>query len=745
MRLSSELSIVIAVLFSLLNVFFLYSLFQAQPALLSNSEKSLASIKLINDIGSQNVLLFWTNCLIGLNSSPVFNDSDQYFVHNCNGVDYIWTDDRALANISSVVIFCDMNLNDLPAERNSGHFYVQLDPQPFQHSSTAVPLPDFFNSTLTYTVESDDCVPYNRLQYYFPTALTSSRQFDEIWAKKSRNAAVTFVDDCSSMRMRYVHELRKYYPVDVYGRCENLTWTPDIRNEVTASYEPGERGRITSQYKFFLAFEESICQDSFSSDSLLGYLSDTVPVFLGGAHYSTIFPFQSFLNAMDFPSAKALAEVMHSVGDDKESYFRSFIYRLEKSRQHFRLSDILCTVCMGLRQRSAMPIAHHNDGVAEWWTRRDTLEERPGSAGTVARTTFKIDTIRRKQQSKKPNAIDSTNKFNSTAWPVVNCRTRPRPQHPSKGQNPALQSFPEKNKDEEGVFYKTVDQMSLPNHIMTDITYNHSFQQFFENIQIREIRRHYLLNCDRLSRCGTPKSLSVIMNGGSHSGFGSVLNNALNAYIIGRDPGVDRTFQLLENRCHSVNAPLKKFFDDFAVHSSCPLFTTIGTDEAINTLAAGNFSVRLDNSTQQFVFSGSDRAFVEMKEISVGRYVAEVVSWCKNLTSACPRNVFVMQDDEEDTFYKELKSQLTLTNFKLFGLRDILDGSPVGRHILFGRRLGDASDRMRNSREMVLSLTIMAMANYIMCTFSSNVCRLAALINGNLDNFRSLDQSWTAL
>ena len=66
---------------------------------------------------------------------------------------------------------------------------------------------------------------------------------------------------------------------------------------------------VATKYKFFLAFEDSICKD-FVTEKFFAMFNgglDMVPVVLGGANYSTIAPPNSYIDASDFGSPKALA------------------------------------------------------------------------------------------------------------------------------------------------------------------------------------------------------------------------------------------------------------------------------------------------------------------------------------------------------------------------------------------------------------------------------------------------------
>ena len=64
--------------------------------------------------------------------------------------------------------------------------------------------------------------------------------------------------------------------VDVYGRCGNLT----------ASRDRDEETKLIQEYKFYLAFENSICRDYVTEKFFQRMKQGIVPVVFGGADYS---------------------------------------------------------------------------------------------------------------------------------------------------------------------------------------------------------------------------------------------------------------------------------------------------------------------------------------------------------------------------------------------------------------------------------------------------------------------------
>ena len=54
-----------------------------------------------------------------------------------------------------------------------------------------------------------------------------------------------------------------------------------------------------------------------------------------------------------------------------------------------------------------------------------------------------------------------------------------------------------------------------------------------------------------------------------------------------------------------------------------------------------------------------------------------------------------------------------------------------------------AADRLQSAKEMVINIYLAAMADFVVCTYSSNICRLVALLrNGTLSDVDVTSLDW---
>ncbi|CAL1526604.1 unnamed protein product [Lymnaea stagnalis] len=150
--------------------------------------------------------------------------------------------------------------------------------------------------------------------------------------------AVWLVSHCHthSKREKYVRAMQKHISVDIYGRC-GMTPKCSLGNGTGCS-----TAAILSEYKFYIAFENSFCADYVSEKFFKTYTGDNhvIPVVRGGARYDELLPNDTFVNADRFTSPKELALYLKTLAADPVSHGRVLErkdqYRVMPSANVFR-------------------------------------------------------------------------------------------------------------------------------------------------------------------------------------------------------------------------------------------------------------------------------------------------------------------------------------------------------------------------------------------------------------------------
>lgn len=177
-------------------------------------------------------------------------------------------------------------------------------------------LPDgYFNWTMTYKRDADIWFPYGHVtasKSFRPLAELKSQWLNALQMKSKK--VLWIASNCQTMSRReaYVNQLRQYIDVDIYGQCGNST--SDYTN-------------LIHQYKFFLSFENSLCND-YVTESFFRALQNTlIPVVMGGANYSSLAPPHSYIDATQW-TPQELALHLNQLDADDEAYLRYFDWKV---------------------------------------------------------------------------------------------------------------------------------------------------------------------------------------------------------------------------------------------------------------------------------------------------------------------------------------------------------------------------------------------------------------------------------
>lgn len=171
--------------------------------------------------------------------------------------------------------------SDLPLVRSPHQRYIfysfESPAWDRDDANSALPL-DFFNWTMTYRWDSDVVHPYGWIEPINPSIplhpmpamykkLVAEPPVTNYAAGKTR-MAVAFESNCrtKSKRENVIHELNRYIRIDVYGGCGKLYCGKDNFDRIEDLLEkPAEDksclAMAAKNYKFFLAFHNSLCLD----------------------------------------------------------------------------------------------------------------------------------------------------------------------------------------------------------------------------------------------------------------------------------------------------------------------------------------------------------------------------------------------------------------------------------------------------------------------------------------------------
>jgi hypothetical protein len=288
---------------------------------------------------------------------------------------------------------------------------------------------DWFNLTATVKQDSSIMVDYRQFRSWDDLLydLDYTKEFEksilphyndpttaitDLSVKQKRPFIAWYVSHCEtpSRREDYVKEMMKYVDVDVFGGCVN--YFPDSRRDPCR----GVRDipctmKLMNKYKFYLAFENSLCTDYVTEKYWKLYDSDKIfkinmiPIVRGASkeQYKNITNREKFyLHVDDFKSPKALAEYLHYLNNNDTAYLEFFGWKTElyknlktvvtekreMIREHRNVSlwnhlrEPFCEMCSKLHDRSYMNSKTNKVWrISEWFNPKidcsDKDEKRP--------------------------------------------------------------------------------------------------------------------------------------------------------------------------------------------------------------------------------------------------------------------------------------------------------------------------------------------------------------------------------
>ncbi|ESO95723.1 hypothetical protein LOTGIDRAFT_95386, partial [Lottia gigantea] len=173
---------------------------------------------------------------------------------------------------------------------------------------------NFFNWTGSYHKNSEIHTPYGNVEKTSQTIVTKDAAVDE-----KRTGVVWIASNCGdhARRQLLVHELQKYIHVDKFGSCGEGKLSSN-------SYE-----KVLRTYKFFLSFENSVCDDYITEKFFRMLRAGILPVVYGGGNYKEIAPPHSYIDIRDFNNAQEVADYLSYLERNNTAYNKYFKWRKE--------------------------------------------------------------------------------------------------------------------------------------------------------------------------------------------------------------------------------------------------------------------------------------------------------------------------------------------------------------------------------------------------------------------------------
>ena len=239
-------------------------------------------------------------------------------------------------------------------------------------TSQPVDYVDFFNWTMTFRNDSDISFNYGSIKHKSTTIFRNQIHFNFNSKNESSAVVAWMVSHCSTHGRRedYVKELKRHIKVDVYGSCGHLKC---YRNPAVGDSPPECYSQLEQRYKFYLAFENSICTDYVTEKFFEILKRRIIPVVYGGADYSRIAPPYSYIDARQF-EPKELADYLIQLDANETLYNEYFLwkdYYQVEAGQELMVRRGFCHLCQKLHQDDEDKVYHNL--LSDWVTEKQCV------------------------------------------------------------------------------------------------------------------------------------------------------------------------------------------------------------------------------------------------------------------------------------------------------------------------------------------------------------------------------------
>ena len=265
--------------------------------------------------------------------------------------DCMFVKQRSEYNTSEVVVFNIFNtqIGDIPRYRPPGQlwiFFIHESPQKTSKQKLAQ-WKNSFNASSSYMLtRTDISEPFPRYtsgnhSKWKIAQLEKIRRNLTVKVKQKKKMVAWFVSNCktSSARENYVRELSIHIRVDVFGKCGNLT----CPRTVESKYGDCDT-MLDKHYKFYLAFENSLCDEYVTEKFTRMVHRDVIPVVLGGADFSEFTAPETYLNVRNFTSPRYLAEFMRYL-DKRTDLYVDYLMRKRSMVRRKLNNTSACGLC----------------------------------------------------------------------------------------------------------------------------------------------------------------------------------------------------------------------------------------------------------------------------------------------------------------------------------------------------------------------------------------------------------------
>ena len=294
----------------------------------------------------------------------------------CPQVNCEITDDVEAIELADAVVFHGRDLPSLremavlkKLQKPSQRYVWFIQENPFNTPGNVGHYSKYFDWRMTYRLDSDVPAPYG---HYTTLNDVTEPKTKRNYAEGKDKLIAWAVSNCQEFRSGVVRKLQEHVRVDVYGKCRTQFFPRnrhDYDNYERSDCRKGspECSALLRRYKFYLAFENADCQDYVTEkywDNAIAH--EMVPIVLGKRGYSneTVIP-GSYINVLDHPSPKSLADYLLYLDKNDTAYNEYFVWK--KKFKALSPEALICNLCAAVNDGKTMTSAKNWTDLGKYW------------------------------------------------------------------------------------------------------------------------------------------------------------------------------------------------------------------------------------------------------------------------------------------------------------------------------------------------------------------------------------------
>jgi len=152
--------------------------------------------------------------------------------------------------------------------------------------------------------------------------------------------------------------MQQLIDIDIYGKCGNLSCNGPECDRL-----------LTTTYKFYLSFENSLCQEYVTEKFYRALNQMTVPLIFNGAKDKKMYgPSKSFIDVNEFDTVENLVNYLKFLMSNPREYLKFFWWKKHYSvKTHPVYPYTHCELCKMLNNQTFMSKKHQYQSIQSWF------------------------------------------------------------------------------------------------------------------------------------------------------------------------------------------------------------------------------------------------------------------------------------------------------------------------------------------------------------------------------------------